>query len=90
MGMRVELRGKRWNLEAVQYLQDGSCGSIDAPDAVQKRILIALNQTPQDLLDTVIHECLHGCCPDLDENCVEETATSIAKILFRMGCRIDL
>ena len=90
MGMRVELRGKRWNLEAVEYLQDGSCGSIDPPDAVQKRILISLSQTPIDKLDTVIHECLHACVPDLDEDCVTETATGIAKVLHRMGCRIDL
>ena len=55
--MRVELRGKRWNLEVVEYLQDGSCGSIDPSDAPQKRILIATNQTPIDKLDTVIHEC---------------------------------
>ena len=88
--MRVELRGKRWNLEVVEYLQDGSCGSIDPDGVVNKRILISSSQTPIDKLDTVIHECLHGCIPDLDETCVEETATSIAKILFRMGCRIDL
>ena len=88
MGMRVELRGKRWNLEVVEYLQDGSCGSIDAPDTPGKRILISLSQTPLDLLDTVIHECLHGCCPDLDETCVEESATSIAKVLHRMGYRL--
>ena len=23
--VRVELRGKRWNLQVVEYLQDGSC-----------------------------------------------------------------
>ena len=86
--MRVELRGKRWNLEVIEYLQDGSCGSIDPVDAPQKRILIALNQTPQDLLDTVIHECLHACVPDLAEETVTETATDIAKVLHRMGCRI--
>ena len=88
--MRVELRGKRWKLECIEYLQDGSCGSIDPSDAPQKRILIALNQTPQDLLDTVIHECLHGCVPDLDEDCVTETATGIAKVLHRMGYRLKL
>jgi len=88
--MRVDLRGKRWNLEVVEYLQDGSCGSIDPSDSPQKRILISSSQTPIDKLDTVIHECLHGCCPDLDEECVTETATGIAKVLFRMGCRIDI
>jgi hypothetical protein len=76
--VKVVLRGKRWNLETIEYLQDGSCGSIDPVDTPNKRVIVALNQTPQDLLDTVIHECLHGCIPDLDETCVEETATSIA------------
>jgi hypothetical protein len=88
--VRVELRGKRWNLEVIDYLQDGSCGSIDPSDAPQKRILIALNQTPQDLLDTVIHECMHACIPDLAEETVTETSTDIAKVLHRMGCRVVL
>tara|TARA_R110000824_G_scaffold13220_1_gene57536 strand:+ start:18553 stop:18828 length:276 start_codon:yes stop_codon:yes gene_type:complete len=88
--MRVELRGKRWRLEVIEYLQDGSCGSIDPSDAPQKRILIALNQAPQDLLDTVIHECMHACLPDTAEESVTETATDIAKVLHRMGCRVVL
>jgi len=83
--MRVELRGKRWSLEFVEYLQDGSCGSVDPSDTPRKRILVALNQTPLDKLDTVIHECLHACVPDLDEDAVTETATGIAKVLHRMG-----
>ena len=90
MEMRVELRGKRWSLEVVEYLQDGSCGSIAPSDSPQKRILIALNQAPQDLLDTVIHECMHACLPDTAEEAVTETATDIAKVLHRMGCRVVL
>ena len=74
----------------IEYLQDGSCGSIDPSDAPQKRILIALNQAPQDLLDTVIHECMHACLPDTAEESVTETATDIAKVLHRMGCRVVL
>ena len=88
--MRVELRGRRWNLECIEYLKDGSCGSSDPNDAPQKRILIALNQTPIDLLDTVIHECLHACCPDLAEEPVTETETDISKVLSRLGCKVVL
>ena len=88
--MRVEIRGKRWSLEAVEYLQDGSCGSIDPPDAPQKRILIALNQTSIDQLDTVLHECLHAAFPDLDEEPITKTSTDIAKILYKLGCRVSL
>jgi len=88
--VKVILRGKRWNLKTIPYLQDGSSGSIDPPDAPSKMILIALNQTPQDLLDTVIHECLHGCLPDLCEETITETATDIAKTLHRLGARVVL
>ena len=89
VSMRVELRNRRWNLQGIEYLQDGSCGSIDPIDTPQKRILVALNQTPQDLLDTVIHECLHACVPDLAEEAVTESATDIARVLYRMGCRVN-
>ena len=88
--MRVEIRGKRWSLEVVDYLQDGSCGSIDPPDTPQKRILIARNQTPLDQLDTVLHECLHAALPDLDEDAITESSTDIAKILYRFGCKVSL
>ena len=88
--LRVELRGRRWNLQVVEYLQDGSCGSIDPSDTPQKRILVARNQTPIDILDTVLHECLHACLPDLCEEAVTETSTDITKVLHRMGCRLVL
>jgi len=88
--MRISIRGKRWNLEVVEYLQDGSCGSIDPSDTPQKRILIASNQTPQDQLDTVLHECLHAAFPDLDEEAITESSTDITKVLFRLGCRVKL
>ena len=88
--VKVVLRGKRWNLQTIEYLQDGSCGSIDPVDTPNKRIFVALNQTPQDLLDTVIHECMHACLPDLCEEAITESATDIAKVLHRMGCRVVL
>ena len=88
--VKVVLRGKRWNLETIEYLQDGSCGSIDPVDTPNKRIIVALNQTPQDLLDTVIHECMHACLPDICEETITESATSIATVLHRMGCKVVL
>lgn len=88
--VKVLLRGKRWNLQTIEYLQDGSCGSIDPVNTPNKRILVALNQTPQDLLDTVIHECLHACLPDLCEETITECATDVALVLHRMGCRLVL
>jgi hypothetical protein len=40
-------------------------------------------------LDTIIHEALHA-CTELNETCVDESATSIAILLWRLGWRKDL
>jgi len=36
-------------------------------------------------LDCIIHESLHACFPDINDDAVDETATSVAKLLIRMG-----
>jgi hypothetical protein len=90
MEMRVELRGKRWSLLVIERLPDGSHGEIDPYDSPRKQIRIASNQTALDALDTVLHECLHACFPDIDEDAITESATDIAKVLHRMGCRLKL
>ena len=88
--MRVEIRGRRWNLRVVDRLPDASHGEIDPHTRPNKELRIARNQTPLDKLDTVIHECLHAAIPDLAESAVEESATDIAKVLYRLGCRLKL
>ena len=82
------MRGRRWNLVVVERLPEASHGEIDPDNRPGKQIRIAHNQTPLDKLDTVIHECLHACVPDLSEEAVTESATGIAKVLFRMGYRL--
>jgi hypothetical protein len=37
--------------------------------------------------DWIIHESLHACCPYLAEDAVDKTATSIARLLWRLGWR---
>ena len=43
----------------------------------------------KELMDTVIHELLHGFMWWLDEEYVEDIATDIAKVLIRMGFKCD-
>ena len=88
MKMRVELRGKRWNLEVVEYLYNNDCGNMDPAGVPGKRIRISRSQDPLAMLDTIIHECLHAAVPDLAESTVEESATDIARVLYRMGYRL--
>ena len=74
----------------VDRLPEASHGEIDPDDRPGKQIRIARNQTPVDLLDTLIHECLHAAIPDLSEDAVNDSATDIAKVLHRLGCRVHL
>ena len=90
MPKRVTIRGRRWNFEIVNTLPDASHGEIDPYDRPDKAIRIARNQKPLDALDTVIHECLHAAFPDLCEEAVTDSATDIARVLFRLGCRVNL
>jgi len=70
-------------------LPDGAHGEIDCPDNPCKQIRIALDQSPESVLDTLLHECLHACVPDLAEEAVDQTATDIARLLTRFGLTID-
>jgi len=88
--VRVELRGHRWMLEGVERLSDGSHGDMDPAGVQKKAIRVSRTQGPLDTLDTLLHECIHACLPDLSEEAVEETATDIAKVLHRLGCRVRL
>jgi hypothetical protein len=40
-----------------------------------------------DLMDTVIHEVLHAIRPELSEEAVLETGTTIAKALWKLNYR---
>ena len=38
-------------------------------------------------LDTIVHECLHACYPDLNEDAVNDGAGDMARLLWRLGYR---
>ncbi len=52
-------------------------------------IYIDKSLPPGDLLDTIIHESLHACFHDLDENAVTEASESITKLLQRIGIQVS-
>ena len=93
--MFVTFRGKRWEVQWVSpptlkshpsgVLADGTC---DSPVVKNKKILFRdnFNRSRREL-DTFIHEALHACAWDLNEDAVSQTATDIAKFLWRLGYR---
>lgn len=54
-------------------------------DESEREIEIRPRLDGEEQLDCLIHESLHACFPDICDEAVEESATSIAKFLIRLG-----
>ena len=82
-------RNKRYTVVMKKETAE-AMGCCDAPNSPDKQIVIPKGTRLIDL-DTSIHEALHACLWDLDEEAVEETAEDIARFLWRLGYRkVDL
>lgn len=80
------LRGKRYRVELVRKLgpNDGEC---DKPTKPGKAIRIVSSLKGERGMEVVIHEALHACAWDWDEEAVTETAHDITRLLWRLGYR---
>jgi hypothetical protein len=81
--MRCRLRGKYYTLKFAK-LKPPLMGLCNWDE---KTISIADRLGGEIELDTIIHELLHACQPDLAEETVNQTATDLARVLFRLGYR---
>ena len=77
----------QWAKPRVTKKRGPSRGLCDCPSAENRKIVIDPTVSEPVLLDTIIHEALHGCVWDLDEESVESTASSIADLLWACGYR---
>ena len=80
-------RGHRWRVVDNVDLEQGMFGEcVEGPCLDLRYIAIPIDGDQLHELDTVIHEALHA-CTELDECAVEESATDIARLLWRLGWR---
>ena len=81
--MRIKLRGRWWRLvrEKLPPQIDGLC------DPNNRTLTIRPKLSGERELDVAIHEMLHACHDDLAEEAVTETASDIARCLWRLGYR---
>lgn len=79
------LRGKLWRVlrtgKTLESGADGSCSRSKATIRVRKK----LNGRRE--LETYLHEALHACFWDLDEEGISEAAQDISKMLRKLGYR---
>jgi len=87
--MNIKLRNNTWKLVKVD-LGRNVRGEIDPPSYVHKSIRISPRMRKQsEILEVFLHECLHGCFWDLDEEVIDTAAYDISKALYKLGARIE-
>ena len=78
-------RGKRWRF-LWETVRGNAVGYAERPG---QTIQIDPRYCGRELLETIIHESLHACLWDLDEEAVTMTARDIARLLWRLGYRTE-
>lgn len=85
----VKINDKNWKIKIVKSteMSPTTLGECDDPAYSKPEIWIKRTQKPIDLMDTIIHEVLHAVRPELSEEAVLDTATTIAKALWKLNYR---
>ena len=81
----VNLRGKRFSISRPKRINPellGWCINTGKP-----KIAVAYSLDGEEELEIFIHEMLHACYWDMDEEAITDAAQSISKALWRMGYR---
>jgi len=85
----ADMRGRRYKIVDSQNLSGDHLGECSTPDLPYREMFIPVQGDTRDDLAVQIHEMLHACLWDLDEEAVEQTCVSIANCLWRLGWRND-
>ena len=84
--MRIRLGGKYWTLKFSPNLHD--YGDMVDPGKAAGRVLrVATWQSEEERLDTTLHEAIHCCLPQLDEQAVTDLANDLSRLLWRLHYR---
>ncbi len=85
--MRVVILGKYYEWLFCKMDLKKDWGECDPPNKKHKQIRIAEGLSEIDELDTSLHEMLHPADYDKTEEWVDELATDMARILWKLGYR---
>ena len=89
--VRHKFRGKLWWILNNVVLTKANSNAVGecrrwSDTAISPALCIPIHGDTREDLDTIIHEALHA-CTELNEDAVEESAESIARLLWRLGWR---
>ena len=74
-------RHKRFSIVPSVGIDAGEC------NIEKRRILLNTQESGKPAMDTAIHEALHACFWDMDDDAVTEAANAITRFLWRLGYR---
>lgn len=84
---KIFVRGEEWTILDRRMRHYGWCFySYDGTDPVNE-IWIRSDIVGREALNTIVHEVIHGCQPDLSEAAVDEIASDLETILWDLGYR---
>lgn len=88
--LRTRIGERQWRIAFVRAcdLPKDTVGLCDHPPGRHPTIKVRRSLSSQALLDVVVHELLHAVRPEMSEEAVTDTATTIARVLHRLGARI--
>ena len=79
------------HLRVIKFVKElsiaDSIGVCDPPTAKNRKIEISTEIKGKKELEVLLHEALHACHWDLDEEAVYESANDIANMLWKCGFR---
>jgi hypothetical protein len=80
--MKHKIRGKIWNIKYASNMKNR--GYCDPPDKKNKSITIKKNLKGQELMEVLLHECLHAVLHhELDEDYVLTVADDISRAIWK-------
>ena len=75
-------RGKKYK---IFFRPPKNMNHIGPCDFGTREIEIKPSLKGKEKLDCIIHEALHACLPDLDDDAVNETGIAVSGLLFKLG-----
>jgi hypothetical protein len=75
------IRGTQYAIKQVRMKNRGSC---DCPKIENPTIKIKKSLGEVEKLEVLIHEILHACFWDMDEQAIDESAVSISEIIIKL------
>jgi len=80
-------RDKRYKVVIDSKIPGNLEGMTVSPKVKHKFIKIDNGLAGLHRLNVIIHESLHACIWDMDEEAIDETASSVASLLWKLGYR---